>query len=122
MWSEAVAIGVASIFLEESLGPGETASALLDVDRWLEPALAAGVLTHVDPKRRPDYLAVRYTADGPEILVLDCKGTGGARGSGRNALARGVPQASSVSNGSSPVRQWVVAAACSRNAAGTWHP
>ncbi len=62
IWSEVMAIGVANILLDESLGAGETASPMLDVDRWLAPAVTAGVLTHADPRRRPDYLAVRYTA------------------------------------------------------------
>lgn len=122
IWSEVMAIGVANVLLAESLASGETASALLDVDRWLAPAVAAGVLTHIDPRRRPDYLAVRYTASGPEVLVIECKGTGGARGSGRNALARGIPQVMAIGAGTVPVRRWVVAAACSRNAAGSWHP
>jgi hypothetical protein len=122
IWSEGVAIGVASLLVQRSLGPKESASQLLDVDQgWLKWAVNKRYVTHVNPKRRPDYL-VRRETPGPEIMVIECKGTNGARGSGIRALADAIGQATSVGSAVLPVKQWAVAAACPQNKAGTWHP
>jgi len=117
-----VAIGVADLLVQRSLGPQESASQLLDVDQgWLTWAINEKYVTHVTPNRRPDYLVVRYTPE-PEIIVIECKGTNGARGSGIRALADATRQATSVGPAALSVKQWAVAAACSQNKAGTWHP
>ncbi len=123
IWSEAMAIGVADFLTERSLEAGATVSQLLDVDGgWLKWAIDAKLVTHLEPKRRPDYLAVRYTPGGPEILAIECKGRNGARKSGIRGLANAMGQATSVGPAAFPVRHWSVAAACSRNNDGTWHP
>jgi hypothetical protein len=113
---------VADLLVQRSLGPEENASQLLDVDQgWLRWAVNEKYVTHVTPNCCPDYLVVRYTPE-PEIMVIECKGTTGARGSGIRALGNATRQATSVGPAALSVKQWTVAAACSQNKVGTWHP